>query len=81
VAGNQTVQRAILTGWIVLGWIALILLAGLATLLLLHQVSPLITPGPWHDLYGTLFVMVVWPVITLVFRFCVKHGLWQLLGF
>jgi hypothetical protein len=45
----------------------------------LHKVSSLIAPGPYHDLLGTLFVMVAWPVITLVFRFCIKHGLWVLL--
>ena len=72
-------QRAILIGWRLLGWAALILAAGLATLMVLHKVSSLIAPGPYHDLLGTLFVMVAWPAITLVFRFCVKHGLWVLL--
>jgi hypothetical protein len=79
MSGNQGVQRAILIGWMLLGWAALILLAGLATLMVLHKVSYLIAPGPYHDLIGTLFVMVAWPAITLVFRFCVKHGLWVLL--
>ena len=60
-------------------WLALILAAGLATLMVLHKVSYLIALGPYHDLLGTLFVMVAWPAITLVFRFCVKHGLWVLL--
>jgi hypothetical protein len=79
MSGNQSVQRAILVGWMLLGWAALILLAGLAALMALHQVSYLIASGPYHDLIGTLFVMVAWPSITLVFRFCVKHGLWVLL--
>jgi hypothetical protein len=79
MSGNQGVQRAILIGWMLLGWAALILLSGLATLMVLHKVSSLIAPGPYHDLIGTLFVMVAWPAITLVFRFCVKHGLWVLL--
>jgi hypothetical protein len=79
MSGNQGVQRAILMGWMLFGWVALILLSGLATLIVLHKVSPLIAPGPYHDLLGTLFVMVAWPAITLVFRFCVKHGLWVLL--
>ena len=79
MSGNQGAQRAILIGWMPLGWAALILLAGLATLMVLHKVSSLIAPGPYHDLFGTLFVMVAWPTITLVFRFCVKHGLWVLL--
>ena len=79
MSGNQGVQRAILIGWMLLGWVALVLLSGLATLIVLHQVSSLIAPGPYHDLIGTLFVMVAWPAITLLFRFCVKHGLWVLL--
>ena len=79
MSGNQGVQRAILIGWMLFGWIALILLSGLATLMVLHKVSSLIAPGPYHDLLGTLFVMVAWPAITLVFRFCIKHGLWVLL--
>jgi hypothetical protein len=79
VSGNQTMQRIILIGWMLLGWAVLIVLAGLASLGALHQVSHLIVKGPWHDLFATLFVMVVWPVITVVFRFCVKHDLWLLL--
>jgi hypothetical protein len=79
MSGNQGVQRAILIGWMLFGSAALILLSGLATLMVLHKVSSLIAPGPYHDLFGTLFVMVAWPAITLVFRFCVKHGLWVLL--
>ena len=63
-----------------LGWAALILLAGLATLLLLHHFSQLVAPGPWQDLLPALFVILVWPVVILVLRFCVKHWLWQLLG-
>jgi hypothetical protein len=79
VSGNQGVQRAILFGWILFGWAALILLAGLASLMVLHKVSYLIASGPYHDLIGTLVVMVAWPMITLAFRFCVKHRLWVLL--
>jgi hypothetical protein len=79
MSGNQAVQRAILIGWMLLGWAALILLSGLATLMVLHKVSSLIAPGPYHDLLGTLFVTVAWPAIALVFRFCVKHRLWVLL--
>ncbi len=79
MSGNQGVQRAILIGWMLLGWTALILLAGLATLMVLHKVSYLIASGPYHDLLGTLFVMVAWRAITLVFRFCARHGLWVLL--
>ena len=79
MSGNQEVQRAILIGWMLFGWIALILLSGLTTLMVLHKVSSLIAPGPYHDPLGTLFVMVAWPAITLVFRFCIKHGLWVLL--
>jgi hypothetical protein len=78
MSGNPSVQRAILIGWMVFGWIVLILLAGLATLVALHHISPLIAPGPYHDLFGTLFVFVMWPSATLVLRFCVKHGLWNL---
>jgi len=74
--GNQTVQRAILIGWMLFGWAVLMLLAGLASLMLLSYVSPFIATGPYHDLFATLFVMVVWPVVTLAFRFCVKHELW-----
>jgi hypothetical protein len=77
--GQSKRAAGILIGWMLLGWAALILLAGLATLMVLHKVSSLIAPGPYHDLIGTLFVMVAWPAITLVFRFCVKHGLWVLL--
>jgi hypothetical protein len=77
--GNQSVMRAIWLGWIGLGWIVLILLAGLATLVLLQYVSPFIAQGPWHDLFGTLFVAVAWPVVTLAFRFCIKYGLYELL--
>ena len=58
-----------------LGWAALILLAGLATLMVLNNISYLIVSGPWHDLLGTLFVMVARPTITLVLRSCIKHGL------
>lgn len=79
MSGNQGVQRAILFGWILFGWAALILLAGLASLMVLHKVSYLIASGPYHDLIGTLVVMVAWPMITLAFRFCVKHRLWVLL--
>jgi hypothetical protein len=79
VSGHQGVQRAILVGWMLLGWAALILLAGLASLMVLHKISYLIALGPYHDLIGTLLVMVAWPTITLAFRFCVKHGLWVLL--
>ena len=74
--GNQTVQRAILIGWMLFGWAALILLAGLASLMLLGYVNHFIASGPYHDLLATLFVIVAWPVVTLVFRFCVKHELW-----
>jgi hypothetical protein len=74
--GNQTVQRAILIGWKLFGWAVLILLAGLATLMLLGYVNHFIAPGPYHDLFATLFVMVAWPVVTWVLRFCVKHELW-----
>lgn len=81
MSGNQTTQRIILTGWMLLGWAGLIALAGLATLFALHQISPSLPPGRYHDLVATLFVMLVWPVITLAFRFCVKHQLWPLLGF
>jgi hypothetical protein len=77
--GNQLVQRAILIGWMMLGWIVLILLAGLATLFALGYVSPYIPPGRWHDLFATLFVMLAWPAIALGFRFIVKHALWELL--
>jgi hypothetical protein len=77
--GNQSVKRAIWLGWIGLGWIVLILLAGFATLVMLQYVSPLIAQGPSHDLFATLFVVVAWPVVTLVFRFCMKHGLYELL--
>jgi len=77
--GNQTVQRAILIGWMLFGWAVLMLLAGLASLMALHKLSPFIAPGPYHDLLGTLFVMVAWPAITWVFRFCIKHELWLLL--
>ena len=55
------------------------LLAGLATSVALAKVSPLIEPGRYHDLFATLFVMVVWPAITLALRFFVKHALWDLL--
>ena len=79
--GNESVQRAIWTGWIVFGWIALILLSGVTTLIVLGSVSHLIAPGQWHDLVATMFVMVVWPFITLAFRFCAKHRLWLLPGF
>jgi hypothetical protein len=79
--GNPRAQRMIRAGWVLLGWAALILLSGLATLVLLGNVSPLIVSGPWHDAFATWFVMVVWPIITLVFRFCIKHGLWRVLGF
>ncbi len=79
MSGNQGVQRAILIGWMLFGWAALILLSGLATLMVLHKVSSFIAPGPYHDLLGIMFVMVAWPAITLVFRFCVKHDLWMLL--
>jgi chromate transport protein ChrA len=79
--GNQSVERAIWLGWIVFGWIVLILLAGLATLLLLPYVSPFIAQGSRHDLFATLFVVVAWPVVTLVFRFCIRHGLYELLWF
>ena len=79
--GNESVQRAIWTGWIVFGWITLIVLSGVTTLIVLGSVSPNIPPGRYHDLVATMFVMVVWPVITLAFRFCVKHELWLLLGF
>jgi hypothetical protein len=76
--GNKSVERAILTGWMVLGWIVLIGLAGLAALFALAKVSPLIPAGPYHDLFGTLFVMVAWPAIALALRFFVKHALWEL---
>jgi hypothetical protein len=79
MSGNRSVQRAILIGWMLLGWAALILLAGLASLMVLHKIGYLIASGRYHDLLATLFVMVAWPAITLVFRFCVKHGLWVLL--
>lgn len=78
--GNQAVQRAILIGWMLFGWAGLILLAGLATLAMLGQFNHFIAVGRWHDPIATLFVMLVWPLTTLVFRFCVKHGLWILLG-
>jgi hypothetical protein len=78
--GNQRTERIISTGWVLLGWAALILLSGLATLMLLGKVSHLIVSGPWHDAVATWFVMVVWPIVTLAFRFCIKHGLWRLLG-
>lgn len=81
MSGNQTTQRIILTGWMLLNWAGLIALSGLATLFTLHQISPFLVSGAWHDPIATLFVMLVWPVITLVFRFCVKHQLWLLLGF
>ena len=77
--GNQFVQRAILIGWMVMGWIVLILLAGLTALLALGYVSPYIPSGRWHDLFATLFVMLAWPAITLAFRFIAKHALWELL--
>jgi hypothetical protein len=80
MSGNPRVQRAILIGWAVVGWIVLILVAGLLTLFALAQASSLIAPGPYHDLFGTLFVMVAWPVITVVLRFFAKHGLFGLLG-
>jgi hypothetical protein len=69
MSGNPRVQRVILIGWAVFGWIVLILVAGLLTLFALAQASPRIAPGPYHDLFGTLFVMVAWPVITVVLRF------------
>ena len=78
--GNQTTQRIIWTGWIVFGWIALIALSGVTTLIVLNSVSPNIPTGGYHDLVATLFVMVAWPVIALAFRFCVNE-LWLLLGF
>jgi hypothetical protein len=78
--GNQTVERAILIGWIMVGWAGLILLAGLTTLMLLDRFSHLVATGRWHDPIATLFVMLVWPLTTLAFRFCIKHGLWLLLG-
>jgi hypothetical protein len=79
VSGNQTAQRIIEIGWSLFGWAILIVLAGLLTLGVLHQVSHLIAAGPFHDLFATLLVMAVWPVITVVLRFCVKHELWLLL--
>jgi hypothetical protein len=79
VSGNKTVQRIILIGWMVFGWFVLILFVGLATLFALAKVSPMIEPGPYHDLFATLFVMVTWPAITLALRFFVKHALWELL--
>jgi hypothetical protein len=79
VSGNKTVQLIILVGWMVFGWIVLIGLAGLVTLVALAKLSPLIEPGPYHDLFATLFVMVTWPAITLALRFFVKHALWELL--
>jgi hypothetical protein len=72
-------QRAILIGWMLVGWAGLILLAGLATLMLLEHFSQFIAAGRWHDPIATLFVMLVWPLTTLAFRFFVKHGLWILL--
>jgi hypothetical protein len=44
--------------------------------MLLGYVNHFIAPGPYHDLFATLFVMVAWPVVTWVLRFCVKHELW-----
>jgi hypothetical protein len=79
VPGNQAVQRAILQAWMLFGWAVLILLAGLASLVALHEISPFIASGPYHDLLGTLLVMTAWPAITLLFRFCIKHELWLLL--
>jgi chromate transport protein ChrA len=78
--GNQSVERAILIGWTMVGWAGLIVLAGLTTLMLLDRFSHFIPAGRWHDLIATLFVMLVWPPTTLAFRFCAKHGLWILLG-
>jgi hypothetical protein len=78
--GNRATERVIWAAWVAVGWVALILLAGLATLLLLSRVSPLMAAGPYHDLLGTLFVAVTWPVVTVVFRFGFKHGLVELLG-
>ncbi len=78
MSGNRSTERVIWAAWTLMGWAALSLLAGLATLALLHQVSPMIPPGPCHDLFGTLFVVVAWPLVTLVFRCCVKHGLAEL---
>jgi hypothetical protein len=78
--GNQSVERAILIGWTMVGWAGLIVLAGLTTLMLLDRFSHFIAAGRWHDPIATLFVMLVWPLVTLAFRFCVKHGLWILLG-
>jgi len=78
--GNQALQRAIWIGWILLGWAALILLAGLTSLVLLHKANHLITSGWWHDLVATVFFFVAWPLVTLALRFCVKHRLWLLLG-
>jgi hypothetical protein len=78
MSGNPFVQRAILIGWMVFGWIVLILLSGLAALVALAKVSPLIPSGPYHDLFGTLFVMLAWPAIALGFRLFAKYGLWNL---
>ena len=79
--GNQSVKRAVWLCWIGLGWIVLIPLAYLATLVLLQYVSPFIAQGPWHHLFATLFVAVAWPLVTLAFRFCIKYGLYELLCF
>jgi hypothetical protein len=80
MSGNQTTQRIIWTGWMVFGWIALIVLSGVTTLIALGSVSPIIPAGRWHDLVATLFVMVVWPLMTLALRFFVKHRLWVIFG-
>jgi hypothetical protein len=80
VSGNPAAQRAIWTGWIVFGWIALIVLAGLTSLVMLLKINHLIMPGSWHDLVATVFFFVAWPLVTLALRFCVKHRLWLLLG-
>jgi hypothetical protein len=71
---------AILAGMLLLVWAGLILLGGVASLLLLHYLTPSIPAGPYHDLYATLVVFAAWPLFTLALRYSVRLRLWDLLG-
>jgi hypothetical protein len=63
-----------------LGWAALMLFTGVATVFLRRYADPLIPQGELHGLLSGLFVVVVWPSLAWLLRSFARFGFWDLLS-
>jgi hypothetical protein len=45
------------------GWMALMLLTGVATIYLCSQINGVLPPGDWHAMVLTMLFVVIWPAL------------------